>query len=241
MLANAPVLASGSADTTVKIWDMRSLSSKPVQTLDDAGDTVSTVHAHMPTTSIISGSYDGKIRSYDLRMGTLKVDVMGHSVGSVRCSADGNTVLASCLDGRIRLVDREGGGVLKAFGGEKSDGATTAPSTTPAYRNKTLRIRSTFAKGDSVVVSGSEPDEEERPEASIFAWDVLSGDVIGTVLAADNVKVVSCVAWNEKGKTYAGGCSDGELLSACTNYESERILLLWLMEVMILLIWFTHI
>ena len=211
-------LAPGSSDTTVKIWDTRSLASKPIQSLDDAGDTVSSIHIHMPTTSIITGSYDGRIRSYDLRRGALTVDVMGHSVGSVRCSADGNTILASCLDGRIRLVDREDGGVLNAFGGQSDDGPSATSPSAPVYRNQTLRLRSTFAKGDSIVISGSESDEGERPDASIFAWDVLSGDVVGTFHAGD-VKVVSCVAWNEKGGSFAGGCSDGE----CSSVTGDGI------------------
>lgn len=178
-----------------------------MQSLEEAGDTVSSLYMHMDTSTIISGSYDGRIRSYDIRMGMLKVDVMGHPVTSVRSSEDGNVVLASCLDGRIRLVDRDDGTVLKAFGGD----STTMDTTTPVYKNKSLRVRSSFAKGDSVVFSGGETDEE-NPEAAVYAWDVVSGDVIGTVPAGSGVKVVSSVAWNGKGGCWAGGCSDGKWL-----------------------------
>jgi mitogen-activated protein kinase organizer 1 len=203
---------TGSSDTTVRIWDTRSLTAKPIQTLDDAGDTVSSLAVHLPTSTIISGSYDGRIRSYDLRMGVLSVDVMGHPITSIRCSADGNTVLSSCLDGKIRLVDRGDGGVLKAFGGGQEGGDGNGQN---AYRNKSLRIRSMFAKGDAVVVSGSEREDAEGgrgEQAMVFAWDVMSGDVIGTVPAGDGIKVVSCMAWNEKGKCWASGCSDGECI-----------------------------
>ncbi|KAL1959439.1 hypothetical protein VTO42DRAFT_2242 [Malbranchea cinnamomea] len=201
------VVVSGGSDTTVKIWDTRSLTPKPMQSLDEATDTVSSVHVHNGTSTIISGSYDGRIRSYDIRMGMLRVDVMGHPVTSVRCSEDGNVILASCLDGRIRLVDREDGSVLKAFGG---DTATTSSEkgTAPKYKNEALRIRSSFGKGDSVVFSGGETDKDDL-EAAVFAWDVVSGEVIRTVRAGAGVKVVSCVAWNEKGGCWAGGCSDG--------------------------------
>ncbi|WEW56155.1 hypothetical protein PRK78_001590 [Emydomyces testavorans] len=200
------VVVSGSADTTVRIWDTRSLTSKPMQTLAEATDTVSSVHVHMPSCSIVSGSYDGRIRTYDLRMGIVKVDVMGHPVTSIRCSADGNALLASCLDGRIRMVDRADGSVLKSFGGG-SGGAGGRPT----YKNTELRIRSSFAKDDSAVISGSEPGDG-NPEAHVFAWDILSGDVIGCVPTGEDVKVVSCVAWNEKGKNWAAGCSNGSVL-----------------------------
>ncbi|KAF4208467.1 hypothetical protein CNMCM6805_007931 [Aspergillus fumigatiaffinis] len=199
---------SGSADTTINLWDTRSKSHKPIQTLAEAGDTVSSLHVHMPTYSIASGSYDGRSRIYDVRMGRTTVDVLAHPVTSVRCSADGNALLVSTLDSRIRMLDRADGKLLKAFGGEEG----IEPSTTGAratYRNSELRIRSVFAKGDAVVLSGSESEKGDRsPQAYVFAWDVLSGEVIATVPAGDGVKVVSCVAWNEKGGCWAGGCSD---------------------------------
>lgn len=169
----------------------------------------------MPTYSIASGSYDGRVRIYDIRMGRTTVDVIAHPVTSVRCSADGNAVLVSSLDGRIRMLDRMDGRLLKAFGGEEQVGR--GPGGFEArYQNKALRIRSVFAKADAAVLSGSEAaDMDERSkkssvQASVFAWDVLSGEIIATVPAGLGVKVVSCVAWNEKAGCWAGACADGE-------------------------------
>lgn len=151
-------------------------------------------------------------------MGMVNVDVMGHEVTSVRCSEDGNVVLASCLDSWIRMVDRADGSVLKGFGG--GGGKAGADPATPAsgdggprYVNSSLRIRSSFAKGEGVVFSGGETDENESAinvESHVFAWDVLTGDVIAKVGVGEGVKAVSCVAWNEKAGCWAGGCSDGE-------------------------------
>lgn len=163
----------------------------------------------MPTYSIASGSYDGRVRIYDVRQGRTTVDVLAHPVTSVRCSADGNALLASTLDGRIRMLDRENGKLLKAFGGEGSEGKDPGGAGAgPKYRNKELRIRSVFAKSDAAVLSGSEAGDSG--EAYVFAWDVLSGEVIAAVPAGKGVKVVSCVAWNEKGGCWAGACADGE-------------------------------
>ncbi|KAF5867105.1 hypothetical protein ETB97_004025 [Aspergillus alliaceus] len=198
------VVVSGSADTTINLWDTRSNSTKPIQTLTEASDTVSSIHVHAPTYSIASGSYDGRAHIYDVRMGRTTVDVLAHPVTSVRCSADGNALLASTLDSRIRMLDRADGKLLQAYG----DGDNS--SRKAGYRNSELRIRSVFAKGDAVVLSGSETDKEDRTaQAHVFAWDVLSGEVIASVPAGEGVRVVSCVAWNEKGGNWAGGCSDG--------------------------------
>jgi mitogen-activated protein kinase organizer 1 len=168
---------------------------------------------HTPTYSIASGSYDGHVRVYDVRMGKATVDVLGYPVTSVRCSADGNALLISTLDGYIRMLDRMDGKLLKAFGGpgEKEVPQPLAGLSTPrqAYRNTELRIRSVFGRGDAVVLSGSEAAQGLGIGAAAFAWDVLSGQTIATVPMGPKVKAVSCVAWNEKGGCWASGCSDG--------------------------------
>ncbi|KAI9369511.1 WD40-repeat-containing domain protein, partial [Aspergillus egyptiacus] len=204
------VVVSGSADTTINLWDCRSNSHKPIQTLTEAGDTVSSLHVHMPTYSIASGSYDGRVRLYDIRMGRTTVDVLGHPVTSVRCSADGNALLISTLDSRIRMLDRDDGKLLKAFGHEDSTKQTPVSGKKSAtYHNSELRIRSVFAKADAVVLSGSETGKDAgSDQAHVFAWDVLSGEVLAAVPAGEKVKAVSSVAWNESGKCWAGGCSD---------------------------------
>jgi mitogen-activated protein kinase organizer 1 len=171
---------------------------------------------HTPTYSIASGSYDGHVRVYDVRTGKTTVDVLGHPVTSVRCSADGNALLVSTLDGYIRMLDRMDGKLLKAFGGPGDKAVRQPPITglsTPRhiYRNTELRIRSVFGRGDAVVLSGSEAAQGDGAGlgAAAFAWDVLSGQTIATVPMGPNVKAVSCVAWNEKGGCWASGCSDG--------------------------------
>ncbi|KGO77346.1 hypothetical protein PITC_055310 [Penicillium italicum] len=198
------VVVTGSADTTINLWDTRSSSYKPIQTLTEATDTVSTLHVHMGSYSIASGSYDGHARIYDVRTGKTTVDVLAHPVTSVRCSSDGNALLASTLDGYIRLLDRMDGKLLNAFGGDKAvAGGTGKPRH--SYRNSELRVRSVFAMGDAVVLSGS---EEGTAGAAAFAWDVVKGEVIAAVPVGEKVKAVSCVAWNEGVGDWAAGCSD---------------------------------
>lgn len=208
---------SGSADTTINLWDTRSNANKPIQTLTEASDTVSSLHVNMSTYSIASGSYDGHARVYDVRMGKTTVDVLAHPVTSVRCSADGNALLASTLDNYIRLLDRTDGQILAAFGGpSKKDEPLVQGilNTKPrhAYRNTELRVRSVFAQGDAVVLSGSEAAPKGDGVASgaaVFAWDILSGKNVATVPMGEEVKAVSCVAWNEKGY-WAAGCADSK-------------------------------
>lgn len=65
----------GSFDTTVKIWDIKSNSSKPLMTLSEAKDSVSCIA--VVGYEIFVGSVDGRVRVYDIRMGKISIDVIG--------------------------------------------------------------------------------------------------------------------------------------------------------------------
>lgn len=93
------VLVSGSFDSKVMIWDMRSVqaalilrcllkknlivravSRLPIQTLQEARDSITSIS--IPPSSaggaeIITGCVDGVVRSYDVRMGKLVGDTIG--------------------------------------------------------------------------------------------------------------------------------------------------------------------
>jgi hypothetical protein len=50
---------------------------QPIQVLDEARDAVQTLH--IGPTFIVSGSIDGHVRTYDLRMGELRSDFIGRA------------------------------------------------------------------------------------------------------------------------------------------------------------------
>lgn len=74
--------------------------------------------------------------------------------------------------------------------------------------NTNYRIRSTLAFADSTVISGSE-------DGRIYAWDVLSGDVLERLEAdadadAHGGKVASAVASSSAKREWASAGIDGE-------------------------------
>lgn len=55
----------------------RSQNRSPIQVLDDARDAVQALHVSSGT--IFTGSVDGHVRIYDLRMGQLRSDYLGRA------------------------------------------------------------------------------------------------------------------------------------------------------------------
>lgn len=58
--AESTVVVSGSYDKTVMCWDLRSNSHEPIQTLDEATDSVTSIDVGGP--AILTGSVDGHSR-----------------------------------------------------------------------------------------------------------------------------------------------------------------------------------
>ncbi|KAI0744924.1 nuclear mRNA splicing protein [Earliella scabrosa] len=146
---DASVLASGSYDSTVRLWDLKSQNRSPIQILEDARDAVQTIH--VGKTYILTGSVDGHVRTYDLRMGELRSDFLGHPVTAIVPSQDNQTYLATTLDAHIRLMDMSTGKMLNDFKGHSST---------------SYRIRACFGHGEATVVCGDE-------SGSVWAWDLV--------------------------------------------------------------------
>jgi mitogen-activated protein kinase organizer 1 len=195
------VLISGSFDASVRMWDVRSQSGKPIMVLGDARDSVSAVLAGEGY-EVFSGSVDGRVRCYDVRAGRLEVDVIGVPVTSLKRTRDGKGVLVGSLDSCVRLMDRDGGGLLRAYKGE-------------GFRNDEFRCRSAFGGNERWVVCGNE--EAKGADGEVVVWDTLSGKVVERVrikgregeakkkIGRDGKEkegrnVISCVAWKENGR-----------------------------------------
>ena len=181
------VIVSGSYDATVKLWDGKSQSYKPLMSLGEAKDSISSVL--VAGWEVLAGCVDGRVRTYDVRQGRCVVDVVGHPVTSLAGTKDNATVLTSTLDSTLRLFDRRDGKVLQSFRDED-------------FTNENYRIRAALGMNDSVVISGSE-------DGHIFVWDLVEGKVVHrlrhtslTSVAGESKRkdVVSAVAYCPSGR-----------------------------------------
>ncbi|KRX99699.1 WD repeat domain-containing protein 83 [Trichinella pseudospiralis] len=156
------VLMSASLDGTVRVWDLRSRSSEPIQAsiyfvLDEARDSVLSIA--VSDHEILTGSADCRTRRYDLRQGMLYEDFIGKSVSSVNFSRDGQCTLISSLDSTVRLLEKNSGQLLAQFTGHK---------------NNEYKTDSCFLSSDRQIISGSE-------DGKVFCWDLLTGNLLYTL------------------------------------------------------------
>ena len=112
---DSSIALSGSIDGTVKCWDVKTKRQEPIQTLEEAKDSVTSID--VSDYEILVGSADGKVRRYDLRNGQLLTDMVGTDISSVTFTRDGQCMLVSSSNESIKLFDKSTGELLQEFTG----------------------------------------------------------------------------------------------------------------------------
>jgi len=136
---------------------------------------------------IITGSVDGTIRNYDIRVGMLRTDHISQPVTSVSVSGDNNCILASSLDDRIRLLDKENGELLSEY---------------KSHVNNRFKIDSQLTFDDAFVVSGSEDNV-------VYIWDLVEGKLIRSLRGHESFVVsIDC---HPKENLILSGSADGSI------------------------------
>ncbi|KAF9281971.1 hypothetical protein BGZ68_006296 [Mortierella alpina] len=156
------LLASGSDDGSVKIWDLRAKNA--VESFDsqyqitsvsfsDAGDLV------------FAGGIDNNIAAWDLRKKTVSYSLTGHmdTISGLSLSPDGNQLLSNAMDNTVKIWDVKpfsatGNRMLKTFEGA------------PHGFEKNL-IRPAWSKDGSMIGVGS-------GDRTMVIWDALTRKIL---------------------------------------------------------------
>jgi serine/threonine protein kinase len=124
-----PLLASGGADKTVKLWNLDTLDR--MRTYRGHQDFITALAFAPGGKTLASASLDGGIRLWSTSSNRLLRRLYGHRgrVGGLSFSPDGQTLASSGADGQLRLWDVERGRTIRTLTGHT--GAVNSVSFSP--------------------------------------------------------------------------------------------------------------
>ncbi|MDM3851887.1 MAG: ribosome assembly protein 4 [Aphanizomenon gracile PMC627.10] len=239
-------LASGSADNTIKIWDVT--TGKVLNTLKGHESTVWSVGFSRDGKQLASGSADNTIKIWDVTTGKVLNTLKGHEsrVWSVGFSPDGKQLASGSADNTIKIWDVTTGKVLNTLKGHDSsvysvgfspDGQQLASgsddNTIKIWDVTTGKVLNTLKGHESTVWSvGFSRDGKQLASGSadktIKIWDVTTGKVLNTLKGHDSS--VYSVGFSPDGQQLASGSDDktikiwdvttGKVLNTLKGHES---------------------
>jgi WD40 repeat protein len=217
-------LASGSADKTIKLWDLE--TGKEIRTLKGHDNYVNTISFSPDGKTLASGSGDKTIKLWNLETGKEIRTLKGHDnyVYSVSFSPDGKILASGSSDKTIKLWNLETGLEIRTLKGHDNyvrsvsfspDGNTlasgSADKTIKLWNLETGTEISTLKGHDNYVYSVSfSPDSKTLASGSedktIKLWNPETGKEVSTLKGHDNA--VNSVSFSHDSKTLASGSGD---------------------------------
>ncbi|CAL1544990.1 unnamed protein product [Lymnaea stagnalis] len=188
------VILSGSIDCTVRIWDIRSRKHQPIQVMDEAKDSVTTIQ--VSDHEILTGSADCRVRRYDLRMGRMFSDFVGKAVSSLKFTRDGQCVLVSATDTSIKLLDKDTGEMLNEYTGHK---------------NSNYKIDCCLNHKDTHILSGSE-------DGLVYIWDLVEAKLVDT-LNHETSRTVHSITFHPSEPVLLSASGDKVFIWECNQME----------------------
>jgi WD40 repeat protein len=218
---------SGSADSTIKLWDIQ--SGKEIRSFKGHTNEVTSVCFSPDGRYALSGSYDKTLKLWDINNGKEIRSFKGHAgpVYSVCFSPDGRYALSGSYDNTIKLWDFNNGKEIRSFKGHTY--VVTSVSFSPDGRyalsgslDNTLKlwdiqsgkeIRSFKGHTHEVTSVCFSPDGRYALSGSIDKtlklWDIQSGKEIKSF--EGHTGIVTSVCFSPDGRYALSGSADSTI------------------------------
>jgi WD40 repeat protein len=196
------LLASGSEDSTVKIWDIE--SGRAVRTLTGNIGPVSSIAYSNDGAWIASASWDHSIMVWDAHSGTVKYDLRGHSdsVKKVAFSPDQRWLASASIDGKIKIWN---------FGNGREE------RTLPAQFKQAFSVA--FSRnGRWLATGGTTPGVDGQ--SLIKVWDVATWSEICTLTGHSSE--VNAMQFNRDGSLLASASDDTVIVWDVGTWKKQR-------------------
>jgi WD40 repeat protein/class 3 adenylate cyclase/tRNA A-37 threonylcarbamoyl transferase component Bud32 len=247
------ILASGSGDKTVKLWE--TATGKLLTSLHGHTDAVWSVAWSPDGKTLASGSGDQTVKLWEAATGKLLTSLQGHTGQVIRVawSPDGKTLASGSTDQTVKLWEAATGRLLTSLQGHTNsvfsvawspDGKTLASGsrdqTVNLWEAATGKLLTSLQGHTGEVYSVAwSPDGKTLTSASgdqtVKLWEVATGKLL-TNLKGHTGQVWSA-AWSPDGKTLASGSGDqtvklweaatGKLLTSLQGHTAAVYAVAW--------------
>jgi len=154
------LLASGSVDRTVKIWEVYSFSKNPLHLIDELKDSVYSV-VFSPDGRLLASGTSNAVNIWEVDSARLLHTLIGHesTVMSVAFSPDGHLLASGSTDGMLKIWEVSSGQILHTLSMDECESASEQLLDTLLYGYKRKRIEVvyslTFSPDGRLLASGS--------------------------------------------------------------------------------------
>jgi WD40 repeat protein/uncharacterized caspase-like protein len=194
--SDSKLLASGSVDKTIVLWDPA--TGNQLRALKEHTGTVNSVAFSPDDKQLASGSADNTIKIWDVASGRVKQTLTGHTryVSSVAFTPDGKLLASGSADQSVKLWDLATGRELRTF--------VVGPATFAG-----IPVSVAFSRDGKTLATGAQ---------LVKLWDVKSGNEIRTIKVTEsNNPMERPIAFSYDGKVLATGGGGVKLWDVATG------------------------